>query len=86
MEKNALETMRLETYQQNHHERNREKTDRWYYEENKEILQKWLVIDTRHSLKKKLEKKKTKSKRVWKKYRKIMSEEDKQRKKEYMKD
>ena len=29
---------------------------------------------------------KTKSKRVWKKYRKIMSEEDKQRKKEYMKD
>ena len=25
MEKNALETMRLETYQQNHHERNREK-------------------------------------------------------------
>ena len=29
---------------------------------------------------------KTKSKRVWKKYRKIISEEDKQRKKEYMKD
>ena len=57
MEKNALETMRLETYQQNHHEKNREKTDRWYYEENKEILQKWFVIDTRHSLKKKLEKK-----------------------------
>lgn len=71
MEKNALETMRLETYQQNHHERNREKTDRWYYEENKEILQKWLVIDTRHSLKKKLEKKKQKVKEYGKNTEKL---------------
>lgn len=71
MEKNALETMRLETYQQNHHERNREKTDRWYYEENKEILQKWLVIDTRHSLKKKLEKQKQKVKEYGKNTEKL---------------
>ena len=27
--------------------------DRWFYEEHKEKLQKWLVIDTRHCLKKK---------------------------------
>ena len=44
------------TYRQRKMPRNREKClekGKWYYEENKDRLKKWLVIDTRHSLKKK---------------------------------
>lgn len=71
---NTSETM---TEQHRHHERNREKclekSDRHCFKLIKESLQKWLVINTRHCLKKKKKKRhygiricqNKKNKRVW---------------------
>lgn len=92
---NTSETM---TGQHRHHERNREKclekSDRHCFKLIKESLQKWLVINTKHCLKKKIIKdsmvseyvKRKKIKEYGKQYIQNISEEKKTKKKTFIKE